>query len=276
LPDSLTTFRVLVEAQTPDGRVGWGETQIVSRIPFSLEPKLPPEAAPGDRIDLPLAVVNRTSRELPVRVVLEHTEQVRLQGQPERSLPLAADSRRREYFALDVVGPKGDAPLTFRGTAGELKDEVAGSLKVVAPDDLKALSLKRAGGTGPVQLSTQLARQKIPWGETVALSVELTNTSDAARSRIVAVLGLPAGLEVRPDQLEELQAAQKVDNCQTRPRQLICSWRSLEPNQKIALKLDLIAAIPGKYTGPASCVYLEQDADRRRWNRPLVVEITTD
>ncbi len=54
---------------------------------------------------------------------------------------------------------------------------------------------------------------------------------------------------------------------------MICYWRSLAPNRKIEVKLDLIAKIPGSYTGPASRAYLYYTAEQKQWANPLKVEI---
>ena len=60
LSDSVAAFDVLVDAHTDRGRIGSGRAEIVSRVPFSLQPELPPRVTSGDRIDLPLTVVNNT------------------------------------------------------------------------------------------------------------------------------------------------------------------------------------------------------------------------
>src|SRR6185436_7937595 len=41
LSDSVTTFRVLADAHTGDGRIGSGGGEVLSRLPFQIEPKLP-------------------------------------------------------------------------------------------------------------------------------------------------------------------------------------------------------------------------------------------
>jgi len=661
LSDSVTTFRVLVDAHGDGGRIGSGGGEIISRIPFSLEPKLPLEVTAGDRIELPLAVVNDTRSDLPVEVALSHGELVRLEGEAARTLTLAAEERARQYFPLEVIGQKGDCELVFRGTAGGLADAVRKTLSVVPPGFPKALSysgrldgqqelvvklpedwvpgslevalnvfpstlsdlqkgmdsmlrepcgcfeqastsnypnvlslqymqehdvadpqvtrrakqlleqgyakltgyespehgyewfggdpghealsayglmefrdmaevydvdrqmiertaawllerrdgkggfqrnpraldsvgaspedvtnayvtwalsesgqegiekeieqasrlaaasddpylvalaassllnagrqsegekllkklagtqaddgrlegtqgsITRSGGlslavettalaalawlkapayadeakravewivnnrqgsggfgstqatilalkaliehskqnrrttndgkvivkrddaviaeeafaagrqeaisiegleaklepdenrltitlTGdnqmpyaldvsyrsqkpagddacPLRLSTSLAEGEVKEGDTVALEVELVNTADAGQPMSVAILGLPAGLEVRPDQLDELKKAGTIDYYETRPREVICYWRSLAPKKKVPLKLDLIAAVPGTYTGPASRAYLYYTAEQKQWNDPLSVEITRD
>ncbi len=128
----------------------------------------------------------------------------------------------------------------------------------------------------PLRLSTKLAKDKINAGETVALEAELVNTTDEGQPMTIAILGLPAGLEPRPDQLEELKKAGTLDYYETRAREVICYWRCLKPKQKVAVKLDLIAAIPGKYIGPASRAYLYYTSEQKQWANPLKVEITRE
>ncbi len=121
LSDAVTAFRLTADAHG-SGRLGSGRAEIVSRIPFNLEPKLPLEVNAGDRIDLPLAVVNDTKAPLPVELKIDCGKLVTLEGSPQRKLTLAANQRGREYFVLDVTGQKGRCDLTFHGTAGNLHE----------------------------------------------------------------------------------------------------------------------------------------------------------
>jgi hypothetical protein len=124
-----------------------------------------------------------------------------------------------------------------------------------------------------VELTTKLASQKASAGETIALEAELINKTEQGQPMTVAILGLPAGLQPRADQLEELKKAGTVDYYETRAREVICYWRSLGPNKRVPLKLDLVAEWPGKYTGPASRAYLYYTAEQKHWATPLMVEI---
>lgn len=125
----------------------------------------------------------------------------------------------------------------------------------------------------PVRLATKLARTKVKAGETVALTAELANAGDA-QPMTVAILGLPAGLEPRADQLEELKRTGTMDYYETRPREVIFYWRGLAPKRHISMKLDLTAAVPGRYTGPASRAYLYYTPENKQWCDPLAVEIS--
>jgi hypothetical protein len=124
-----------------------------------------------------------------------------------------------------------------------------------------------------VELTTTLASQQVSAGETVALAAELVNKTEQGQPMTVAILGLPAGLQPRADQLEELKKAGKIDYYETRAREVICYWRSLAPNKRVPLKLDLVAEWSGKYTGPASRAYLYYTAELKHWAAPLTVEI---
>jgi hypothetical protein len=124
-----------------------------------------------------------------------------------------------------------------------------------------------------VALTCNLASQKVNAGETVALEAELVNKTEQGQPMTVAILGLPAGLQPRADQLEELKKAGTIDYYETRAREVICYWRSLAPGKRVPLKVDLVAEWPGKYTGPASRAYLYYTAEQKHWAAPLSVEI---
>ena len=72
----------------------------------------------------------------------------------------------------------------------------------------------------------------------------------------VAIIGLPGGLELRHEKLKEMVKTREIDFYETMGRDLILYWRCLKPNDKRNLKVDVLAAIPGKFTGPASRAYL--------------------
>ena len=78
LSDSVTTYRVLVDAHDGHGRIGGGKGEVISRIPFNLEPKMPLEVTAGDRIEMPVAVANDTKSELPVQLSLVASDLFRL------------------------------------------------------------------------------------------------------------------------------------------------------------------------------------------------------
>ena len=105
------------------------------------------------------------------------------------------------------------------------------------------------------------------------MNAELSNATDQGQPMTLAIIGLPAGLQPQPKQLEQLRKAGTIDYYETRAREVICYWRSLAPNKKVDIALDLVAQWPGKYTGPASRTYLYYTPEQKNWTEPLAVEI---
>jgi uncharacterized protein YfaS (alpha-2-macroglobulin family) len=174
----------------------------------------------------------------------------------------------RETIAIDGIEAAltaGDNRLTVNLTGDNRMPYVLNvSYRTLKPESAEAC---------PVRLVTKLAAAKVKAGETVALSANLSNPTDKGQPMTVAIVGLPAGLEPRADQLEELKKAGVMDYYETGPREVIFYWRSLAPKRQAAIKLDLLAAVPGKYTAPASRAYLYYTPENKQWCDPLTVEI---
>ncbi|MCO6458097.1 MAG: hypothetical protein J5I93_22565 [Pirellulaceae bacterium] len=128
-----------------------------------------------------------------------------------------------------------------------------------------------------LQLQTRLATDKIRAGDTVKLHVQLANDSGADQPMTVAIVGLPAGLEPRVERLDELREAGSFDFYEIRGRELVFYWRGLSDKshgeRAIKFEIDLLAEIPGTYTGPASRAYLYYTGEQKTWVEPLRVEI---
>ena len=191
LPDSTTTFRVMADAHGDGGRIGSGSGELVCRIPFNLQPKLPLEVTAGDRIDLPVAVVNDTNRELPVELILEHDKLLQLEGSAKQQLRLAPEKRHRAHFALEVVGQKGQSKLTLRGLAGPLGDEVRKELRVVPPGFPKSLSYS-GKLEGEQEVVVDLPEQWVPGSLEVALNVFPSTLADLQKG-MDGILREPTG-----------------------------------------------------------------------------------
>jgi uncharacterized protein YfaS (alpha-2-macroglobulin family) len=128
----------------------------------------------------------------------------------------------------------------------------------------------------PVRLSAKLAQAKVKAGQPVRLEVQVANATDRALPMTVAVVGLPAGMEFRPEQLDALRQSGALDGYEIRPRELVCYWRSLTPKKTAIVPLDLTAAVPGRFTAPASRAYLNDTPERKHWIAPLAIEITRE
>ena len=127
-----------------------------------------------------------------------------------------------------------------------------------------------------LRLTTELGAGRVKAGSTVPLVAQLANTRNEGQPMSMVILGLPAGLEPRADQLKQLRDAGRFDYYETRAREVILYWRDLAPSEVVDLQLDLVAAVPRKYTGPASRTYLYYTAEQKQWCEPLAIEITRE
>ncbi len=71
LPDSLTGWRILALAVTPDDRMGLGEQVFRVNQPTEIRPALPNQVLDGDRLEARFTVMNRTDQPRTLDVVLE-------------------------------------------------------------------------------------------------------------------------------------------------------------------------------------------------------------
>jgi hypothetical protein len=177
--------------------------------------------------------------------------------------------------------PDDQGPIRFPGFAESLTPgahEV--ELKMIAGSEMPYSLVVSYHATTPasapgckVRLKTSLGRAEVREGETVDLSVEVANATAEGLPMVVATAGLPGGLEARPERLRELVRSGEIDAFETRGRDLVFYWRDMGPKEVRRLSIDLAAAVPGRYTGPASRAYLYYTAEDKVWASGLAVKV---
>ena len=125
-----------------------------------------------------------------------------------------------------------------------------------------------------VAIATRLVQNSVEEGRTVSLHVGVQNQTDAGLPMTMAIVGIPAGLEVPTAELADRQRGGAFDLWELRGRELILYWRGLAPNAERSVDLDCVARIPGVTAGPASRAYLYYTPSDVRWAPPLKVEVT--
>ena len=93
-------------------------------------------------------------------------------------------------------------------------------------------------------------------GQSSQISLNLTNLRDTGVGMTVTIVGLPAGLEPRHDQLRELKDSGKIAYYEVSGRDVVMYWRGLAAHAAFSLVLDVVAIYPGSYVGAASRAYL--------------------
>ena len=125
-----------------------------------------------------------------------------------------------------------------------------------------------------VQLAATLARTELRMGETVRLDAVITNRTSRGQPMTLARLGLPGGLTFQNWQLKELREKGQIAFFETRAREVILYFRDLKPHEVKKIAVDLVATVPGRYTGPASSAYLYYNDTDKSWAAPLAIGIT--
>jgi hypothetical protein len=141
LCDSVTTFKVLVAGHTLDGRLGAATLDIDSRLPLTIEPKLPIEVTASDRLQIPVSIANNSEahQHVTVHSLGRNVDVTPVGGQA--SVSLGVDARRRVLYEVHPTITEGLADLRFDATAGAVTDQVARSVRVV-PDGFSVLDSK--------------------------------------------------------------------------------------------------------------------------------------
>ena len=121
-----------------------------------------------------------------------------------------------------------------------------------------------------INLVTRLSDTEVNEGESLEMEAVVTVGEKNAPTPI-AIIGIPAGLEVRYDQLKELVGAARISAYEVIGREVILYWRALKAGEKRIIPISLIAAIPGAYTGPASRAYLYYTDEHKHWEKGVSV-----
>ncbi len=124
-----------------------------------------------------------------------------------------------------------------------------------------------------VALETKLLKTQARMGEGVALRAHVENKTAEGLPMTLARVGIPGGMVFQTWQLKELRDKGLIDFYETRPREVILYWRSLAPNAKKDVDIQLLSSVPGTYEAPASSAYLYYTAEDKAWTPPVTIAI---
>ena len=133
VPESLTTFRLMASALTPEHAFGAGSTDLVVTQPLVLQPALPRFSRLGDRFEAGVLVSNRTDR-AGTATVTAAADGLQLVGETEQRIALAAGETKEVRFDW-TVRELGSTPpeLRFTTAMGGERDALATVLPVALP-----------------------------------------------------------------------------------------------------------------------------------------------
>ena len=126
----------------------------------------------------------------------------------------------------------------------------------------------------PVELFVEPSKEIMKEGEASEFNITINNLSkDGGQPMTMAIIGIPGGLEVRLEKLDELVKSKTIDFYEIRGRELCVYLVEMDLHQSVHFSFDVIAKIPGTYYGPASRTYLYYTNEEKRWVAPTKVEI---
>ncbi len=170
LPDSITTFRVTADAIGNNGALGVQTAAIRSVEPFYIEPKLPVSVTAGDRIRIPVALVNSTDR------ILKNVNLSVMANQEAIGETLTLETLKpgeRGRLSVTVNPAKaGVLELTFHAAAEGYADKVIRRLRVL-PSGFPAAF--HAGG---------LLNSKNPYNCTITIPADVEAGSVKASAKV--------------------------------------------------------------------------------------------
>lgn len=127
--------------------------------------------------------------------------------------------------------------------------------------------LPQSAGDAAIGLKTSLSASQTKVGETVRLSVTITNRTNTGQPMTLALIGIPAGLSPQPWQLKELQDKGILDYYELIGNNVACYYRALAPGAQKQINFDLKAEVPGEFEAPASSAYLYYTAEKKDWKK---------
>jgi alpha-2-macroglobulin-like protein len=131
LNDSVTTFKVFADAFANNGGVGSGSAVLKSFQPFYAETKLPLEVTAGDKVLLPITVVNSTSNKFEnPKLLLDLKGNFIIHTLPGSAGIVNPSERKRWIVPIDIGFNNGRQTLVLTATSGSYADNLTRTFSV--------------------------------------------------------------------------------------------------------------------------------------------------
>ena len=116
---------------------------------------------------------------------------------------------------------------------------------------------------------------KVAQGNIASLTIEIDNVKDQKLSMVTAIIGLPGGCSIIPEQLKKLQEEQVISSFELFQNNLVLYWDQFDPLENKEVLINLKAEVPGQYLAPASCVYPYYGDEFKHWIKGESIEISS-
>jgi uncharacterized protein YfaS (alpha-2-macroglobulin family) len=176
LADSITNWRMNIDAVSAAGRLGSAETGIRVFQDFFIDLDLPVVLTQNDEISLPVTCYNYLSQSQTVKLNLEPLPWFTAQGPTERNVRLAPNEVRSIHFRIKAQDV-GTHKLTVLAQGEKQSDAVRRSIRV-RPDGSEIVDLHSGVLTRTAEHSFTLAPDAIDNSENLILKIYPTTFSE--------------------------------------------------------------------------------------------------
>jgi hypothetical protein len=130
--DAITAFRATAEGVSAGGVPGGGSVTFQSKMPLTLDARLPLEVTSGDQIRLPVTLTNETDHGLDAELDARFGAAFQLTANPVTGkIHLDAGEKKSLFFPLKVIASEGNAEVALAMTTAGLKDQLDKKIRVV-------------------------------------------------------------------------------------------------------------------------------------------------
>jgi hypothetical protein len=147
---------------------------------------------------------------------------------------------------------------------GNLPWEISGKWMSTTPDADTACKVK---------LKTTYSVPKIKTGNLVQLNAVVSNSQKSPLPQSIAILSIPAGLSLIPEQLKELSDKKLFDYYEIKDHSLVLYFLELGPNESRNIPINLKADVAGNYGSAAHAAYVYYNNEFVDWQKGDEIEI---
>jgi hypothetical protein len=168
------------------------------------------------------------------------------------SIPESALVEGDNYVSVDISG------------SNFLPWEFSGDWMSLIPDSDSACKIK---------LATKFSTSQVKVGNIVQLNTSVRNTQKSALPQSIAILNIPAGLSLIPEQLKELSDKKVFDYYEIKDHTLVLYFLQMAPSETRKVSVNLKAELPGTYSSAAHSAYVYYANDLVDWQKGDEIEI---
>ena len=169
LADSITTWRLQMNAVSKGGELGASDVGLRVFQPFFVEPNLPLSLTQDDVVTVPVAVFNYLDTQQTVQVSLKDADWFDVTGDATRSIELSPRQVKKVSFTVKAL-KAGDHHIRVDAQAGDVVDAVQRNIAVV-PNGRRIDRVQGGELKGTTSLTVDIPKAAIAGSEDLLLKI---------------------------------------------------------------------------------------------------------